>query len=443
MSVRAPLWYPSRVLRATAIIVGVLFLTAGRAEAAGDMLFRHKHFLFTVPAAEVRSWSSAETAWTYGGRIVTPPQELLADGDEPPAAPPGFVRTTRAGYSRDAVRETLRARISEQFDRPAGSVTIDKTASGSIVFDGVGLPGRRVDLEALTTLAIEAAERGVYDVDMPVEELPATVRVESGELRDLGIAEVVTVGESNYAGSPVNRRHNIAVGLARFNGHLIPQGETFSFNKVLGRVDGTTGYRKELVIKGDRTEPDYGGGLCQVSSTAYRGAWEHGFPIEQRINHSYAVSYYGPQGTDATVYPPNPDIKFTNDGPSALLIQTHHDEDDHAYFIYYGTKDDRATSVYGPVIWGRTAPPPDRTLTTTELPPGERRKVGDRHPGMTAAWVRYTTMPDGTTREEPVVSIYEARPLFYEVGVAAQDPATPPVDEPPSWIDTPEPPRDF
>jgi vancomycin resistance protein YoaR len=252
----------------------------------------------------------------------------------------------------------------------------------------------------------------------------------------MGITEVVTVGESNYAGSPANRRHNIATGLARFNGHIIPQGTVFSFGETLGRVDGSTGYRKELVIKGEKTEPDYGGGLCQVSSTAYRGAWEYGFPIKQRINHSYAVSYYGPQGTDATVYPPNPDMKFENDGPSALLIQTHHDEDDHAYFIYYGTKDKRRSSVYGPFIWNRTAAPPDRTIMTTELPPGERRKVGDRHPGMNAAWVRYTTLDDGTELEDTTVSIYQARPLFYEVGGVA--PEFTPTD-----IDTPEPPRTF
>ncbi len=421
----------------------IIFLTVGfflavptYAEAA-DLLYRHEHFLFTVPASTTREWTSDETAWTYAGAIVTPPQGLLADGDVPPIPPEGFGRTTRQGYSRDAIRETLRARISDQFDRPAGTVVIDQTASGSITFDGVGLPGRTVDLEVLTTLTIEALERGIYDIELPIDEFPPDITVASKELRDMGITEVVTVGESNYAGSPINRRHNIATGLARFNGHIIPRGTVFSFGQTLGRVDGSTGYRKELVIKGEKTEPDYGGGLCQVSSTAYRGVWEYGFPITQRINHSYAVSYYGPQGTDATVYPPNPDMKFKNDSPGALLIQTHHDEDDHAYFIYYGTKDGRESGVYGPFIWNRTAPPPDRTIMTTELAPGERRKVGDRHPGMNAAWVRYTTLAEGTELEDTTVSIYQARPLFYEVGTAA------PAEFTPTEIDTPEPPRAF
>ncbi len=431
------------MLRRRILFLGSLGLLAAPfavSAATPDILYRHKHFLFTVPGAQVQNWIRDDAAWTYAGEIVTPPQELLADGDVPPAAPAGFERVTKRGYSLDAIRETLRTRIADQFDRPAGKVVIDKTASGSVVFDGLGLPGRAVDLDALANLTVEALERGIYDIDMPVTDTPPSIRVDSAELRDLGIKEVVTVGESVYAGSPVNRRHNIATGLAKFNGHVIPRGETFSFDTVLGKVDGTTGYRKELVIKGAKTEPDYGGGLCQVSTTAYRGVWEYGFPIKQRINHSYAVSYYGPQGTDATVYPPNPDMKFENDSPGALLIQTYQDDTDHAYFIYYGTKDDRMSGVYGPFIWNRTAAPPDRTLQTTELPPGEKRKVGDRHPGMNAAWVRLTTMPDGTTKEETTVSLYQARPLFYEVGVAAlSEPTPPPVDD----INTAEPPRTF
>lgn len=427
--------YGARVFRAAFAIVGFLILAPSANAAGGSLLYRSEHLLFTVPASATAGWMSEESAWTYAGRDVTPPQALLADGDVPPAMPEGFERTSRTGYSRDAIRETLRAFVADPFDRPAGSVVIDRTASGAVTFDGVGLPGRSVDLDALTTMTIEALERGIDDIEIPFDELAPSVVVNSAELRNMGITEVVTVGESVYAGSPANRRHNIATGLAKFNGHIVPRDTVFSFGQTLGPVNDRTGYRKELVIKGDRTEPDYGGGLCQVSSTAYRGAWEYGFPIEQRINHSYAVSYYGPQGTDATVYPPNPDMKFLNDSPGALLMQTHHDDQDRAYFIYYGTKDGRASSVYGPFIWGRTPPPPDRTIETTELAPGEKKKVGDRHPGLTAAWVRHTTLADGTALEETTVSIYEARPLFYEIGVAsAPVPPPPSIDEPPSWI---------
>jgi vancomycin resistance protein YoaR len=249
-----------------------------------------------------------------------------------------------------------------------------------------------------------------------VIETQPTVTVTDPELRAAGIKEIVTIGESEFSNSPANRRHNIATGLAKFNGHLIPKDTVFSFDETLGPVDGSTGYLKELVIKGDQTVPDYGGGLCQVSSTAYRGVWEYGFPITQRRNHSYSVNHYAPYGTDATVYPPNVDIKFKNDSPGALLMQTYA-KGDLAFFVYYGTHDARESDVLGPYVWDRVPPPPDRTEYTTDLAPGEKKKVGERVPGLKAAWYRIVKSPDGTEKMEPVFSNYQARPLYYLVGV--------------------------
>lgn len=426
-------------------LLGLLGFSPLKASAYAPITLRHDHHLFSLDPDLFPQWREPEEIWTFNGSEIIPPSTFRIDGDAIPALSPGFAKSTQTGWRLDAIQRTVEERISAKFNRPAGAVTISKSSSGSVAFDGVGLTGRAIDAGVAAQLILAAIKENITDIELPVRETPAQVTVTDPRLQQLGIREVVTIGESNFAGSPVNRRHNIGVGLSKFNGHIIPQNTIFSFNQILGRVDGSTGYRKELVIKGDRTEPDYGGGLCQVSTTAYRGAWEHGFPIEQRKNHSYAVGYYGPQGTDATVYPPNPDMKFHNDGPSALLMQTHQ-ENDNAYFIYYGTRDSRTADVWGPVVLGTSAVPPDREVFTTELPPGERRKVGDRHPGITVLWFR-TRTPDpaiaaalsenGATDSattptahaaapaptaskpitERVLSIYEARPLFYEVGV--------------------------
>jgi vancomycin resistance protein YoaR len=389
--------------------------------AYAPLTLRHQHHLFTLDPDQFASWRGQEEVWTMQGKEIQPQAEWRVDGDVIPPLPVGVSKSSRVAWNSAAIRNTVETRIGSALFRAAGSVTISRDAAGNIIFDGVGLTGREVDLDALTSLVIVSLERGFTDIVIPTKETQPALTVNDPELQKLGIQEVVTVGESTFAGSPVNRRHNIAVGLSKFNGHLIPKGTRFSFDEVLGVVDGSTGYRKELVIKGDRTEPDFGGGLCQVSTTAYRGVWEYGYPIEQRKNHSYAVSYYGPQGTDATVYPPHPDMKFLNDGPSALLMQTYEDGD-HAYFIYYGTKDERKAEVWGPVVLSTTPAPPDRTIYTTALPPGEKKKIGDRHPGVTVLWYRTITSGTGAVKVEPVLSAYEARPLFYEVGASAPMP---------------------
>lgn len=406
--------------------------------ASKSITYRYHHLLYTINPDTEPDWKQNTEAWTWQGLPAKLPQFARVDGDDVPPAPEGYERTDQITWNTAAIARSITNRIAAKFNRPAGKVVISRDEKGKIVFEGVGLTGRSINIDSAVAATIVALETDTGDIFLDVTETQPAITVNDPALVEQGIREVVTVGESNFAGSPQNRRQNIAVGLRRFNGALIAKDEEFSFNKLLGPVNGAAGYLKELVIKGNRTEPDYGGGLCQVSSTAYRGVWEAGFPILQRRNHSYNVSYYGPPGTDATVYPPNPDMKFKNDGPSALLIQTHR-ENDRAYFIYYGTHDTRKAMVWGPIILGTTPAPPDKTVYTTDLPPGQKRKVGDRHPGLTALWFRSVHRPDGTELVERTLSVYEARPLFYEIGGAAPAPTVAPTID----VNTPEAPRIF
>ena len=150
--------------------------------------------------------------------------------------------------------------------------------------------------------------------------------VREDNLDQLGIKELISEGQTFFPGSPGTRLINVRAGANRFNGILIKPGEVFSFGALLGDVGPQTGYVPELVILGDHEEKQYGGGLCQVSSTAFRAALQAGFPITERHNHSFAISYYtnpyGVPGVDATIYYPQVDFKFRNDSPGYLLIQT-------------------------------------------------------------------------------------------------------------------------
>lgn len=398
------------------VVLSLTMFVVPRAQAAFPVLtYRYEHYLFEINPNAQPQWQGTAEVWELHGQPIQPHASWRTEGDQPQPLPDGVTRHQAITWDRDAIANTLRDRIASKLDREAGSVVIRRSSTGSITFEGLGLPGRSVDIEQAVTLTIFAIEHGIADITLSVHETQPAITVTDAELRKNGISEVVTVGESNFVGSTVNRRHNIAVGLARFNGHLIPKDSTFSFNEILGPVGPSTGYRRELVILGERTLPDYGGGLCQVSTTAYRGVWEYGFPIDERRNHSFAVSYYGPQGTDATIYPPNTDMEFINDSPGDLLIQTHVDGDN-AFFIFYGTRDDRQADIFGPYTWDFRAAPPERTEYTTDIPPGTQRKVGSAVPGLKAAWFRTVQTGTGVTTQG-TYSIYEARPLFYQVGV--------------------------
>ncbi|MBU4332167.1 peptidoglycan binding domain-containing protein, partial [Patescibacteria group bacterium] len=66
-----------------------------------------------------------------------------------------------------------------------------------------------------------------------------------GDVNDLGIKDLLGVGESNFSGSPTNRRHNIGVGANKLNGLLIAPDEEFSLVQTLGEVNAATGYLPE------------------------------------------------------------------------------------------------------------------------------------------------------------------------------------------------------
>jgi len=379
-----------------------------------ELLFRYDHHLFSLNPNAHSSWRKTEEVWAYNGKEITSPQSLRVDGDSIPDLPEGITRSLQNVWNSAAIAATITEQISSIIDRPRGEVTIRKEGD-EITFEGVGFLGKEVDTYRTAQLIIDALEKGVTDIHLSVTERQPIIHVLDSDLQDSGIQEVIAIGESDFSRSANARRHNISAGLSKFNGHYIAQGETFSFNEVLGPVNAQTGYVKELVILGDKTLPDYGGGLCQVSTTAYRGIWEYGYPIADRRNHSFAVSYYAPQGTDATIYPPYTDMKFVNDGPSAIVIQTHM-EGDRAFFIYYGMRDTREVEIIGPYVWDRRAPPPDRIEYTTDIPPGQTRIAGKAVAGMQSAWFRVTRDTDGTEDIEPFYSYYEARPNFTQIG---------------------------
>lgn len=391
--------------------------------SAQELTYRHQHHLFNINIDEQIGWKSLKEVWLHNDKEIRPHAQWRIDGDETPALPEGIVRRKLPEWNREAIAVSIDQHIGNQINREPGSVTIGRDDDGNVTFDGIGFPGRELNLDQAVTLTIYAIENEMNDIVLPVEEIQPEITITDDELRKNGIQELLTVGESNYSGSPANRQHNIANGVSKFNGQLIPKDSTFSFNAILGPVNAQTGYKKELVIQGSRTIPEYGGGLCQVSTTAYRGVWEYGLPIEARRNHSYAVVYYAPQGTDSTIYPPWTDLKFTNDTPGDLLIQTY-TEGQKAYFLYYGTKDNRVAEIMGPYNWNEKPAPPKRTEFVSDLPPGEVRQVGSAVPGLSVAWFR-TIQKDGVEQEpEAFYSHYEARPDFFQVGIGGSSSAT-------------------
>jgi vancomycin resistance protein YoaR len=229
-------------------------------------------------------------------------------------------------------------------------------------------------------------------ITLPMQIVEAPIKATT--INSLGIKELIGRAETNFKGSPTNRAHNITIGASFLNGELIAPGQEFSTVKTLGKIDDSTGYLPELVIKENRTIPEYGGGLCQVSSTLFRSVLNAGLKVTERQNHSYRVSYYEPPvGLDATIYLPKPDFRFLNDTPGHILIQNKI-EGTKIVFELYGTKDGRAPTISDSVVSDITEPPPPSYTETDTLPKGETKQIEKAHQGATAV-VTYTVNRDG------------------------------------------------
>lgn len=335
--------------------------------------------------------------------------------------------TSEQGVDLAKVRRYLEEKIAPGITRDKTSVTLDMDVNGNITFDGTGLYGRRLDVDAAANMVKYALEHQIDFVTLPLVTEDPEVTVKSQKLKDMGIVELVSSGETDYSGSPANRIHNIKTGLSKFQGVMVKPGEEFSFGSTIGPVNGSTGYLQELVIKGDKTIPEYGGGLCQVSTTAYRAMINAGYPILDRRNHSYMVSYYKPLGLDATFYEGGQDIRFLNDTPNHIVMQTLM-QDGHTYYNFYGTKLNRTVEMIGPYYSNWRSAPGTRTEYSSSLAPGQKKVLGHAVPGVNVTWYRHVTYNDefvtneetgvkeNKTFLETIFSNYQARPNYYLVG---------------------------
>ena len=125
-----------------------------------------------------------------------------------------------------------------------------------------------------------------------------------------------------------NRNKNMEITISTLNGTIVKNGETFSFNSIVGQPTAEKGYQEADVFIDQKTEKGYGGGNCQVSTTIYNTALNiDGLEIIERHPHKKKVSYIE-EGKDAAVsYSGGLDLKFKNNTGYDIKIYVSSDDD--------------------------------------------------------------------------------------------------------------------
>ena len=158
-------------------------------------------------------------------------------------------------------------------------------------------------------------EKEEYRIPLKITKPKVTINQISASVFPSTISTFTT----KYDASAKGRSKNISMAAETINGKVLLPGESFSFNGIVGNTTKEKGYQLATSYISGKMVQDYGGGICQVSTTLYNAVLRANLEVLSRRNHSYIVSYVD-IGTDATIAYPTTDFQFKNNRNYAIKI---------------------------------------------------------------------------------------------------------------------------
>lgn len=281
------------------------------------------------------------------------------------------------------------------------------------------IPRRDADIDFAATAPVKvAAQDGrLVDYSATLQDLLSVLRdTDNREIAAVYVDEppsltlealerlgpVQTIGEFQTGGFSGDSGRNIRRAAEQIDGMIVRPGETFSLNAATNPRTAAAGYVEAGVIENGRPARGVGGGVSQVATTLFNAAYFAGMEDIEHHEHSYYISRY-PPGREATVFEDVLDVKFRNDGPTSVQIQT--DWTPSAVTVrLLGIKRYEVTSSQSP----RSRPTSPQTI---RIPAGEDCSASGGAPGFTITDTR--TLRDiagGPARSESHTVVYDPIP---------------------------------
>ena len=124
---------------------------------------------------------------------------------------------------------------------------------------------------------------------------------------------------TTYNTGNTNRSTNLRLACQAINGKILVDGETFSFNGIVGERTAAKGYREAIIYESGQEVGGIGGGICQVATTLFNAALKANFTIVERYQHSLTV-HYAPLGYDAAIAWGSKNLRFRNDSGVSVKV---------------------------------------------------------------------------------------------------------------------------
>lgn len=270
----------------------------------------------------------------------------------------------------------------------------------------------RLDQDAIPTAALEAYKKGDQSFELPVKQTEGRYPRQAID----GITDVVSEFSTKFSEGKVNRSSNIRLAASLIDGTVLMPGEVFSYNKTVGRRTSKTGFKLAGVYLNGRHEVDYGGGICQVSTTLFNAALLANLKIRERQSHGMPVPYV-PLGRDATVDYGTVDLKFENTTGSPIAISAEVTSGQITFRIL-GKKDPSLeieifTTDHS--SWGNSV----KYVDDPSLPPGKTKVIEKGSTGHSCrTWRLVKREGKVVSRENLGPSLYRANPKIVARGPA-------------------------
>ncbi len=245
----------------------------------------------------------------------------------------------------EALQSALQIMLSPYNIAPQNaSASFDLNAEGRFQYT-LEQNGRQIDVSPLAKqmkVAIEGG--GDTRFEATIQTLSPTYTLAMAKADHTLVAEFSTSFKGSVYGKK-NRVFNIQKASSLINGVIVVPGAEFDMNLTIGDRNAENGWKEAAAIRDATYVQEYGGGVCQVSTTLYNAVLMADLVVTERWHHSWPLGYV-PIGRDATISTGGPNFKFQNNTAVSIVICSYVDEENKTIHVeLYGRKNESGITI--------------------------------------------------------------------------------------------------
>ncbi len=336
---------------------------------------------------------------------------------------PAGIEPRRLHTSMSADRDALKTALMEHTARlqyqPEDGTAVYSPGSGFAYTQH--RDGQQIDYDKLSSAVYELISGGGSGtVSAETSAVPARYTIDMAQ-QDTSLISEFTTSFSGSTYGKANRVFNIVKAAAMIDGTVIAPGEEFNTNRILGDRNQENGWKTAAGIRDGTYVQEYGGGVCQVSTTLYNAVLMADLEITERHHHSWPLGYVD-IGRDATISTGGPNLKFVNSGPAPVTVSAITDEKEKTVTVrIYGRPLENGIRIE--LTSKKTATlssPGTETVVDPSLAPGESKTIRKARRGSIAETHKLYYSAEGELIDKVLVTEDKYRSISGIVNVGPQ-----------------------